>query len=113
MHSWLPNDENCPPIIRSIRKFVEERTSPAKDLPTEDLRDMKGIFSSLSLDDETSNRPVTAKGNGQCEEVTVLSGQEWTPGNTVQMGGFGEGEAYQPDFDNRYSYWGARSKQIP
>ncbi|TAQ84082.1 hypothetical protein B7494_g7590 [Chlorociboria aeruginascens] len=31
--------------------FVEERTSKARDIPTEDLRDMKAIFSSLQLDD--------------------------------------------------------------
>jgi hypothetical protein len=52
MHWWLPNDEGYTPIIRSIRSFVEERTSPAIDLPGEDLRDMKQIFSSLNLDDE-------------------------------------------------------------
>jgi hypothetical protein len=55
MHWWLPHDEGYPPIIRTIRKFVEERTSPAIDLPGEDLRDMKQIFSALKLDDGPSN----------------------------------------------------------
>ncbi|KAL2061737.1 hypothetical protein VTL71DRAFT_7115, partial [Oculimacula yallundae] len=57
MHWWLPNDENYPPIVRSIRKFVEERTSPAKTEPAEDLRDMKAIFASLKIDDGNSNSP--------------------------------------------------------
>jgi hypothetical protein len=66
MHWWLPNDEAYPPIIRSIRRFVEERTAPAKDLPSEDLRDMKAIFSSLKLDDGMSSSPSDmGKGKGQ------------------------------------------------
>lgn len=51
MHWWLPNEENYPPVIRSIRGFVEERTTPAKDAPGQDLFDMKGIFASLKLED--------------------------------------------------------------
>lgn len=46
MQWWLPNNERYPPIIRSIRKFVEERTAPAVDDTTEDLKDMKTIFAS-------------------------------------------------------------------
>jgi len=49
MQWWLPNNERYPPIIRSIRKFVEERTSPAVDVTTEDLKDMKTIFASCKL----------------------------------------------------------------
>jgi hypothetical protein len=55
MHWWLPNDEGYSPIIRSIRKFVAERTSPATDVPREDLREMKQIFSSLNLDGPSAN----------------------------------------------------------
>jgi hypothetical protein len=51
MHWWLPNDEGYPSIIRNIRKFVEERSSAPKDMPTEDLRDMKAIFEKLDLVD--------------------------------------------------------------
>jgi hypothetical protein len=57
MHWWLPNDEKYLPIIRSIRSFVGERTSQARDVPAEDLRDMKAIFSSLKLDDVKSSTP--------------------------------------------------------
>lgn len=58
MHWWLPNDESYPPMIRSIRKFVEERTSAARDVPTEDLRDMKAIFEKLKLDDGKTHIPT-------------------------------------------------------
>ena len=53
MHWWLPNDEGYSPIIRSIRKFVEERSSIATDVPKEDLREMKQIFAALKLTDDT------------------------------------------------------------
>ncbi len=51
MHWWLPHDEGYPPIIRTIRKFVEDRTAPATNVVTKDLQDMKTIFASLRLDD--------------------------------------------------------------
>ena len=84
MHWWLPNDECYPPIIRSIRKFVEERTAPAKDLPSEDLRDMKAIFASFNLDDDTSNQPSNmSKGKGKANPVAVESSQEWATSNNL------------------------------
>ena len=77
MRWWLPNDENYPPIIRSIRKFVEERTSPAKNVPAEDLRDMKAIFASLNLDDGKSSIPPDVdKGKSSSAGVTVAAGQD-------------------------------------
>ena len=112
MHWWLPNDEGYPPIIRSIRKFVEERTTPAKDLPSEDLRDMKAIFASLNLDDRTSSQPPNiGKGKGQADDVAGASGQEWTTsnmtqGNMQEMGGVGVGDTYQLGFDHGQGYWG-------
>ena len=79
MHWWLPSDEGYPPIIRSIRKFVEERTAPAKDLPSEDLRDMKAIFASLNLDNSESSLPLTSdKEKGHLAGV-VADDQDWAP----------------------------------
>lgn len=57
---WLPNDEGCPPIIRSIKDFIQERTTAPKDQTSEDLRDMKGLFSSLSLADSPDRQSATA-----------------------------------------------------
>ena len=48
---WLPNDQGYPPIVRSIREFIDYRMTPAKDRHTEDLREIAGIFKSLKLDD--------------------------------------------------------------
>ena len=80
MHWWLPNDESYPPIIRSIRKFVEERTSPARDVPTEDLRDMKAIFAQLKLDDGKTHIPVPRSKNRIPQgQVAVVYDQSWKP----------------------------------
>jgi hypothetical protein len=80
MHWWLPNDESYPPIIRSIRKFVEERTSDARDDPTEDLRDMKAIFAQLKLDDGKTHIPVPrGKNRIPQSQVAVANDQSWRP----------------------------------
>lgn len=60
---WLPNDEGCPPIIRSIKDFIAERTSTPRDQTSEDLREMRGIFSTLTIsdsppDDQSTNTPI-------------------------------------------------------
>ncbi|KAF2475639.1 uncharacterized protein BDR25DRAFT_211783 [Lindgomyces ingoldianus] len=52
---WLPNDEGCPPIIRSIKNFISDRTQEPKDQTSEDLREMRGIFSSLNISDSPSS----------------------------------------------------------
>ncbi|KAF2637468.1 hypothetical protein P280DRAFT_105984 [Massarina eburnea CBS 473.64] len=52
---WLPNDEDCPPIIRSIKNFIRERTTTPKDQVSEDLREMRGIFSTLTISDSPSS----------------------------------------------------------
>ncbi|KAF2180508.1 hypothetical protein K469DRAFT_272356 [Zopfia rhizophila CBS 207.26] len=51
---WLPKDEGCPPIIRSIKNFIVERTTEPKDQTSDDLREMRGIFNSLSISDSPS-----------------------------------------------------------
>ncbi|KAL8815435.1 MAG: hypothetical protein Q9223_005423 [Gallowayella weberi] len=51
-HWWLPNEEGYPPIIRSIRAFIEERTQKSGNQPkAEDVRTMKGLFEKLNIDD--------------------------------------------------------------
>lgn len=80
MHWWLPNDEYYPPIIRSIRRFVEERTSQARDVPTEDLRDMKAIFSSMKLDDGKTHIPLKGrKGTAGQSQIALFSDQSLKP----------------------------------
>lgn len=104
MHWWLPNDESYPPIIRSIRKFVQERTSEARDVPAEDLRDMKAIFASLKLDDGKTHIPVAGrKGVLDQGPVAVASDQGWRPAgmmdeNLVDMRGVGADESESYNF---------------
>ena len=89
---------------------MEERTAPATDLASEDLRNMKAVFSSLNLhDDETSNeQPSTRKGKVKPGDMAVASGQEWTTPDMAQgnMQSMGEGDAYQLGFDDGQGYWG-------
>ena len=60
---WLPNDEACPPIIRSIKDFILERTTAPKDQTSEDLREMRGIFSTLNISDSPSPENKTDEGS--------------------------------------------------
>ena len=105
MHWWLPNDEGYPPIIRSIRKFVEERTAPAKDLPSKDLRDMKAIFSLLNLDAGNPSQPPNAgKGSGQLDNVVASHGS-LKQGITQGMTRFGDDDEYPTAFDDGQGCW--------
>lgn len=56
---WLPDDEACPPIIRSIKDFIKERTTAPKDQVSDDLREMRGIFNSLTISDSPSSDTMT------------------------------------------------------
>lgn len=50
LHWWLPNNESYPAIIGEIRAFIKDRSSqPHPQTETEDLREMKAIFSSMSV----------------------------------------------------------------
>lgn len=93
MHWWLPNNEHYPTIVRSIRRFVEERTKPAKDVPTTDLAEMKAIFSSLNLDDDSG---AAGKGKDKAQQ------DDWPESNTgsgrdPQIGG-------DNDFATQFEY---------
>lgn len=52
-HWWLPDDESYPPIIRSIRAFMEDRSRHAhSQAKSEDVRTLKAIFSKMSINEE-------------------------------------------------------------
>ena len=50
-HWWLPNDEGYPPIIRALRDFIEYRARIPNDAKSSDLKEMTGIFRSMTIDD--------------------------------------------------------------
>ncbi|KAL8697732.1 MAG: hypothetical protein Q9201_006963 [Fulgogasparrea decipioides] len=50
-HWWLPDEEACPSIVRSIRSFIEARTPSLSRQPkAEDVRTMKGLVDKLNID---------------------------------------------------------------
>lgn len=47
---WLPDEGTCPPVVRIIRSFIGNRLPHAEgESRSEDQRNIKGIFSQLSL----------------------------------------------------------------
>ncbi|KZM20559.1 sequence-specific DNA binding RNA polymerase II transcription factor [Ascochyta rabiei] len=60
---WLPNDEGCPPIIRSIKNFIRERSTAPRDQVSEDLKEMRGIFSGLNISDSPGSDSMTVTSN--------------------------------------------------
>jgi hypothetical protein len=60
---WLPDDENVPPVIRQIRDFTAERTHMQQDDKAANLREMRGIFNTLSLSDASSPESVHSPGS--------------------------------------------------
>jgi hypothetical protein len=109
MHWWLPNDQAYPPIIRSIREFVEERSAIAKNIPAqEDLRDMKAIFAAMKLDDGKSSLPPSAiTRRSSAADVTLASQDDYLANSEAQlMNSIGEGDAYGLGFDKGRGFWG-------
>ena len=47
---WVPDEGTCPPVVRSVRSFMENRLPQAEgESRSEDQRNIKGIFSQLSF----------------------------------------------------------------
>lgn len=77
---WLPNDECCPPIIRSIKDFIKERTTAPKDQVSDDLREMRGIFSSLTISDSPSSDTMTVTSADSAPSGMLGGSPEWASG---------------------------------
>ena len=58
---WLPNDEGCPRIVRSIKDFIRERETAPKDQVSEDLKEMRGVFGTLTISDSPSSSDTTSQ----------------------------------------------------
>lgn len=86
---WLPLDEGYPRIMKSIREFIDYRTSDPQDSISADLRDMRGVFRALSLDDSgsLSTNKSTPAASG-LELVEELELDLWTEENPLMnLGG--------------------------
>lgn len=77
---WLPNDEACPPIIRSIKDFIKERTTAPKDQVSDDLREMRGIFSSLTMSDSPPSDAMTVTSAGGTPAAASGASPDWASG---------------------------------
>lgn len=51
---WLDDEESQPPILKSIREFLEYRALDPQDDVATSLKSMKGLFSALNLEDSES-----------------------------------------------------------
>jgi hypothetical protein len=65
MRWWLPNDEGYFPILQAVREFIDYRARVPQDTMQTDLRDMKGLFSALQLDDTDSIATRNSVGGSQ------------------------------------------------
>lgn len=61
MHWWLPNNQDYPDIVRQIREMTDERLKQPRDNFRSDVRDLKGLFWKLNVDegDEEYSPPHT------------------------------------------------------
>ena len=66
---WLPHEQNLPPIIKAIRAFTGERTQKPRDHAGEEIRSMKGLFSSMSLNESPRESPDSSGSFGDEEGV--------------------------------------------
>ncbi|CAD0113861.1 unnamed protein product, partial [Aureobasidium uvarum] len=62
MRWWLPNDEGYYPILQAVREFIDYRARVPQDNVQSDLRDMKGLFKALQLDDTDSKQSAGSAG---------------------------------------------------
>ena len=69
---WLPNEEGLVPIVKSVRAFVEERTTKTTNPTTEDVKNMKAMFSKLNVTDSPKQSPESS--SSQSGEPSVPPG---------------------------------------
>jgi hypothetical protein len=60
---WLP-DEKPPSVVKQIREFINERQNIPKDTKSASVREMRGIFNTLSLSDASSPESVASPSSG-------------------------------------------------
>ncbi len=72
-HWWLPNEEGLPPLIKSIREFVDRHPTVPRDKTSEDVRDMRGLFTALNLDDSSSSPTESKRSEGRAESFDSVT----------------------------------------
>lgn len=66
-HWWLPNEEGLPVMLRSIRELINDRNSGRQhdQVQQDDIREMKGLFSNMSIDQTPSPPTQQSQSPGQ------------------------------------------------
>ena len=93
---WLPDDEGCPTIIRFIKDFIQERTMAPRDEVSENLREMRGIFGTLTI----SNSPPDDTSSNATEETLGMGS---LPTNTDDVVYTGSSPDYEYNYDPKLS----------
>lgn len=89
-HWWLPNNEGFPRILRTVRKLILDRDEgPPRDQISEDLREMRGIFFSLSIDanarSPSTSTTSTTSTEGRKGKERVNEMQDVKPDSTTKV----------------------------
>ena len=82
---WLPNEEGRPQIIRHIREWSDTRITSPRGAKEEDILEMRGVFSTLSLSDSSS--PESYHGLSQRSDTTGLRRTASDPAPTGRQPG--------------------------
>ena len=102
---WLPDyDASCPPVIRSLRAFIDERTMAPRSQLGADIRAMKAMFRRTTLtdgDSEPSASPVSAANTADSGASSAGAGS----GGFAKMSSPGSDSVKE---DNYPSHWGER-----
>ena len=96
-HWWLPNEEGYPPIIKSIRAFIEERTRAPRDQGTEDVRNIKGMFAKLGIDESPKDSPESSSSMGAGPPVGAYEQIPFEQGGEQNMEQVLSGFGFEPD----------------
>ena len=100
---WLPRcSYECPPIIRALRDFIAERGTIVMphDTAAEDVREMKGIFSAMTLDDTDRSTPSHGSGAEREQEFENSTGWEVAEGNIFEPSTFDGADLNDLDYED-------------
>jgi len=107
---WLEDPATYPPVVRSIREFIAERSSsarrPGADDKSTQLKEMAGIFKQMSLSDGSSPESVHSPGSSSNVRHTDMSPTtEVSSVATVHEDAkmWHEGEDESTDFDQTWT----------
>lgn len=94
---WFPNDEYCPPVVRSLREFTKNRSGLPRDQISEDLKAMRGLFGGMNLDDTSE----TSSSRSRSIDATAMMATD--PAEGVDFGVL-EGRARPPGESPEYNW---------